>query len=223
MKYKYKVHTKQMLADLMTPVSAYLRLRDSSEKSILMESSDYHSGKNAHSYIGVNPIAEVSIGHGMGKCSFPDRQTFEHEITSTYKSDEIIHEFMSRFSFEGDERQLRNCALWGFTSFNAVRYFENIAVKDETQERNDAPDMLYILFKYVLEFDHFNNLLYLHELVAEGEKPTLTDLEHRLCRLNVPIYGFHAVGEVASTLTDEEHKANIRKGIAHCKIGRAHV
>lgn len=219
MKYKYKVHTKQMLADLMTPVSAYLRLRDSSEKSILMESSDYHSGKNAHSYIGVNPIAEVSIGHGMGKCSFPDRQTFEHEITSTYKSDEIIHEFMSKFSFEGDERQLHNCALWGFTSFNAVRYFENIAVKDETQERNDAPDMLYILFKYVLEFDHFNNLLYLHELVAEGEKPTLTDLEHRLCRLNVPIYGFHAVGEVASTLTDEEHKANIRKGIAHCKRG----
>ncbi len=35
----------------------------------------------------------------------------------------------------------------------------------------------------------------------------------------MPLYGFHAVGDVTSTLTDEQHKANIRKGIAHCKRG----
>ncbi len=216
---RYKVHTKQMLADMMTPVSAYLRLRDSSEKSILMESSDYHSGKNAHSYIGVNPMAEVSIGHGIGRCLFPDHSVFEHEITPEYKSDELIRHFMNQFSFEGEDYQIGNCALWGFTAFNAVRYFEDIAVKDETQQRNDAPDMLYVLFRYVLEFDHFNNRLYLHELVPEGEEPTVSDLEHRLARLNVPLYGFRAVGDVTSPLTDEEHKANIRRGIAHCKRG----
>ena len=32
-------------------------------------------------------------------------------------------------------------------------------------------------------------------------------------------YDFRAVGEVISPLTDEEHKANIRRGIAHCKRG----
>lgn len=219
MKYSYKIYTKQMLADMLTPVSAYLRLRDSSEKSILMESSDYHSGKNAHSFIGVGPIAEVAIGHGVGCCTFPDHKSFDHEINPQYKSDEIIRQFMSQFDFEGDDHQKKICALWGFTSFNAVRYFENIAVKDETQEKNDAPDMLYILFRYILEFDHFNNVLYLHELVKQGEEPTLDKLELRLNRLDVPKYGFRAVGEVTSPLTDEEHKANIRKGIAHCKRG----
>lgn len=219
MKFCYKVHTKQMLADMVTPVSAYLRLRDSSEKSILMESCDYHSGKNAHSFIGVTPLAEVAIGHGMGSCTYPDRSVTSHAITDRYKSDALIREFMAQFAFEGDERQLHNCALWGFTSFNAVRYFENIDVKDETQAKNDAPDMLYVLFRYVLEFDHFNNLLYLHELVAEGERPTFDELEHKLGRLNVPLYDFHAVGDVTSPLTDEEHKANIRRGIAHCKRG----
>ena len=219
MKYRYKIHTKQMLGDMMTPVSAYLKLRDTSEKSILMESSDYHAGKNAHSFIGVTPLAEVAIGHGMGHCSYPDRTSYSHEISNSYKSDKLIREFMNQFSFVGDERQLKNCALWGFTSFNAVRYFENIAVKDETQEKNDAPDMLYILFRYIVEFDHFNNLLFLHELVKEDEQPTLDDLEHRLNRLNLPLYEFHPMGGVTSTLTDEEHKANIRKGIAHCKRG----
>ena len=200
--FKYKVYTKQMLADMVTPVSAYLRLRDNSEKSILMESSDYHSGKNAHSYIGVNQLAQVSIGHGIGQCDYPDRSSFEHEINSEYKSDALIRQFMSQFEFEGNEQQISICALWGYTSSNAVRYFDNINVKDETKEINDAPDMLYVLFRFILEFDHFNNLLYLHELVPDGEEPKIADLEHRLNRLNVPLYEFHPVGEVTSPLTD---------------------
>ena len=36
---------------------------------------------------------------------------------------------------------------------------------------------------------------------------------------NYTTYDFRAVGETTSTLTDEEHKANIRKGIAHCMRG----
>ena len=36
---------------------------------------------------------------------------------------------------------------------------------------------------------------------------------------NVREYEFHPVGDVRSTLTDEEHKANIRRGIQHCLRG----
>lgn len=219
MKYSYKVISKSMLGDLLTPVSAYLRLRDMSAQSVLMESSDYHSGKNAHSYIAVQPMAEVAIGHGMGRCTYPDGQTYEHEINSEYRSDAIIKEFMSQFSLDGEAHACSCCSLWGYTAFNAVRYFENIAVKDETQEKNDAPDMLYILFKYVLEFDHFNNKFNIHELVPEGETSQMAAIEQALNRQAVSLYPFHPVGEVISPLTDEEHKANIRRGIAHCKRG----
>jgi len=219
MKYSYKITSKTMLGDLVTPVSAYLRLRDLSNQSILMESSDFHSGKNARSFIAFQPVAQVSIGHGLGQCCYPDGATFSHAINCEYKSDAIINEFMHSFQFEGDEHQLACCQLWGFTSFNAVRYFENIAVKDETQEKNDAPDMLYILFKYVLEFDHFNNRMTLHELLSEGESSGLTEIEHQLARPLQSLYQFRPVGEVSSPLTDEEHKANIRRGIAHCKRG----
>jgi len=184
-----------------------------------MESSDYHSGKNARSYIALHPMAQVAIGHGIGQCNYPDGKTFEHEINRTYKSDAIINEFLRSFDIEGDEHSLKYCGLWGFTSFNAVRYFENIAVKDETQEKNDAPDMLYILFKYVLEFDHFNNRLTIYELLQEDEPSCIGEIELRLNRPAVGVFSFHSVGEVSSSLTDEEHKANISKGIAHCKRG----
>ncbi|MBR5717003.1 MAG: anthranilate synthase component I family protein [Bacteroidales bacterium] len=217
--YCYKINSKSMLGDLVTPVSAYLRLRDLSTQSILMESSDYHSGKNARSYIALQPIAHVAIGHGVGSCLFPDGKTFEHLIDRTYRSDAIIGEFMRSFAIEGDEHQLRCCQLWGFTSFNAVRYFEDIAVKDERQTQNDAPDMLYILFKYVLEFDHFNNRLTICELLQPDEPSGIDEIERMMNRPSVSRFSFRPVGEVSSTLTDEQHKANIRRGIAHCKRG----
>jgi Anthranilate/para-aminobenzoate synthases component I len=217
-KFCYSTVSKEILGDLYTPVSAYLRLRDISTQSILMESSDYHTGRNSHSYIALDPIAQVSIAHGTGKCQFPDGSIFEHEINSSYRSDSIIGEFMKSFSFEGSPEALRCCQLWGFTSFNAVRYFENIPVKDETQEKNDAPDMLYILFKYVIEFDHFKNRMSIHEILAPGESSGLDRIEKALGK-TVQLFQFHPVGEVTSPLTDEEHKANILKGIAHCKRG----
>ena len=217
MQYNYTIHTRRMLADMLTPVSAYLRLRDIAGESILMEASDYHSGKNAHSFIGVNPIAEVSISHGRGICIYPDRQTVERQIGKDFRSDDLIREFMSRFRFSGGP--LNICSLWAFTSFNAVRYFEDIAVKDEQMEKNDAPDMLYILFRNIIEFDHFNNIMYIHELVPQGEEPSFEAIELKLNRMNVPQYGFHAVGQFTSTLTDEQHRENIRRGIAHCKRG----
>ena len=38
-------------------------------------------------------------------------------------------------------------------------------------------------------------------------------------KANVQAYDFHPVGEVSSTLTDDEHRENIRKGIQHCLRG----
>jgi anthranilate synthase component 1 len=46
---KYTLHTtyRQMLADTVTPVSIYLKLRDRFMNTILLESSDYHGNENS--------------------------------------------------------------------------------------------------------------------------------------------------------------------------------
>lgn len=214
--YTFKTIQKSMLGDLYTPVSAYLRLRDLYTQSALMESSDYHGGENGRSFIGICPMAQVSIGHGMGKCVFPDGSTYQHEINREYRSDAIINYFLNAFQIEGDAKDM---GLFGFTSFNAVRYFENIDVKDATQAKNDAPDMIYILYKYVIVFDHFRNTLVINELVQDGETPDIERIERALSQQNINLYPFHPIGDKTSPLTDDEHRENIRKGIAHCKRG----
>ena len=212
--FNYTTCKRTILADLYTPVGVYMHLRDIYPQSALMESSDYHDSNNSRSFIGIHPIGSVSISHGNAILSYPDHSTKSTPLSNDYTCAQAINEFFGNIKVEGEGSQY--CGLYGYTSFNAVRYFENIAVKDSTMEKNDAPDMLYILFKDIIVFDHFNNLL---TMVTLGDESELNQLEMLMNKQNVKSYDFHPVGNFTSPLTDEEHKQNIRKGIQHCLRG----
>ena len=243
--YNYKTVTRKILADLYTPVGVYMRLRDIYPQSALMESSDYHGSDNSRSFIGVHPIASISVGHGIVTATYPDGKVEKQELPAfgEGKGEECklaiskaINDFIQSFHVEGEGKDF--CGLYGFTTFNSVRYFENIPVKDTTMEKNDAPDICYIMYKDIIVFDHFNNtmeLIVLNEAneeekseEAKQENSSLSTLRSSLeidallkavNKANVKPYDFHPVGETTSTLTDEEHKANIRRCIQHCLRG----
>ena len=212
--FNYTTTSKTILADLYTPVGVYMRLRDLYPQSALMESSDYHEKDNSRSFIGIEPMASVAIGHGQATITYPDGSTLTHEVNKDYRSDKAIHELIDHINVEGDDAKM--CGLFGYTSFNAVRYFEDINVKDETQAKNDAPDLLYILYKVVIVFDHFNNTL---KVVSLDGEEKIDAVMKAMNKANVKAYDFHPVGDVRSTLTDDEHRENIRRGIKHCLRG----
>ena len=253
--YNYKTVTRKILADLYTPVGVYMRLRDIYPQSALMESSDYHGSDNSRSFIGVHPIASIAVGHGIVTATYPDGKVEKQELPAfgEGKGEECklaiskaINDFIQSFHVEGEGKDF--CGLYGFTTFNAVRYFENIPVKDTTMEKNDAPDIYYIMYKDIIVFDHFNNtmeLIVLNETDADAEDRQadnkqknpeeakqensslftlhssleIDNLLKAVNKANVKPYDFHPVGGTTSTLTDEEHKANIRRCIQHCLRG----
>ncbi len=212
--FHYQTQSQTILADLYTPVGVYMRLRDLYPQSALMESSDYHDANNSRSFIGIKPMASVAIGHGVATINYPDGSTLRSPLTDSFGTVEAFHALIDQIKIEGDDSHI--CGLFGYTSFNAVRYFERIPVKDETLEKNDAPDILYILYKVMIVFDHHNNLL---KVVTLGDKCDIDDVLRAMNKASVKAYDFHPVGDVTSTLTDEEHKANIRRGIQHCLRG----
>ena len=65
-------HYKKILADTITPVSIYLKIRDKYPNSILLESSDYHANDNTFSYICFNPIATIKVENETIFQTFPD-------------------------------------------------------------------------------------------------------------------------------------------------------
>ena len=221
--FHYTTVSRTVLGDLYTPVGVYLRLRNLYPQSALMECSDYHDANESRSFIGVDPIASVAIGHGIATITYPDGSVKRQEVNNYYRSDNAVHDLIDNIKVSGDDASA--FGLFGYTSFNAVRYFENIDVKDETQEKNDAPDMLYILYKVVIVFDHHGNKLKVVSLEEsekaqeEKESADIKNIIKAMNKANVQTYDFHPIGDVRSTLTDEEHKANIRKGIQHCLRG----
>ena len=215
--YNYQTVSRTVLGDLHTPVSTYLKVRDIFPQSALMESSDYHDSENNRSFIGLCPVASVSIDHGTAVFRLPDDTREEHPVTGEYRAENALRDFLNRFHVEGEYSDY--CGLYGYTSFNAVRYFENIPVKDSREATNDAPDMLYILYKYLIVFNDFKNEMLLLEMLAPGGKSELDKVRKAIHNRNYTVYDFRAVGETTSPLTDEEHKANIRQGIAHCMRG----
>ena len=221
--FNYTTQARKILADLYTPVGVYMRLRDIYPQSALMESSDYHGTENSRSFIGVHPIASIAVGHGVVTATYPDGRVEEKELPAfgEGKGEECklaiskaFNDFIQAFHVEGEGSDC--CGLYGFTTFNAVRYFENIPVKDTTMEKNDAPDIYYIMYKNIIVFDHFNNTM---QLITLGEEAELDALMKAINKANVKPYDFHPVGKTTSTLTDEEHKANIRRCIQHCLRG----
>ena len=221
--FNYTTQTRKILADLYTPVGVYMRLRDIYPQSALMESSDYHGTENSRSFICVHPIASIAVGHGVVTATYPDGRVEEKELPAfgEGKGEECklaiskaFNDFIQAFHVEGEGSEC--CGLYGFTTFNAVRYFENIPVKDTTMEKNDAPDIYYIMYKNIIVFDHFNNTM---QLITLGEEAELDALMKAINKANVKPYDFHPVGKTTSTLTDEEHKANIRRCIQHCLRG----
>lgn len=212
--FEFKTTSRTILADLYTPVGVYMRLRDLYPQSALMESSDYHEQSNSRSYIGVGPMASVAVGHGIATITYPGGSIYRHAIEKGYDVANAIHDLIDHIKVSGENASLMS--LYGYTSFNAVRYFENIAVKDETQEKNDAPDLYYIMYRTVIEFDHHNNRL---TMVTVGGGSDLDAITLAMNKANIPAYSFRPTGDTMSTLTDDEHKANIRRGIQHCKRG----
>lgn len=213
-KFKYNTVSCDMLADMYTPVSVYMRMRYRGVQSALMECSDYHDRSSSRSFVATHPIGSIAIGHGVATFSLPGGIVLRRNIDDDYTCDVAINEFMQRFDISGEHSDV--FGLFGYTTFNAVRYFEHINVKDETQKENDAPDILYIMYRDIVVIDHFNSRM---TLVTLGGDDALDAMKLSLDSAVGQDYGFRAVGECTSPLTDDEHRANIRCGIQHCLRG----
>lgn len=217
MHYTFNTVSKQVMGDLHTPVSIYLKVRDIYPQSVLMESADYHGDNGSLSYIALCPLASISINSNRVTTAYPDGTKSTTPLSKELEAADAIDSFLKQFSVEGPEKEL--CGVFGYTAFDAVRYFEQIPVKESHHAENDAPDMLYILYKYILVFNHFRNELTLVELLQPGEKSHLQEIETLIDNRNFASYNFHAVGEESSPVTDDEFKGMVRKGIRHCLRG----
>lgn len=205
------------MGDLHTPVSIYLKLRDSFYQSALLESSDFHVDENSISYIALKPIAMVELNRGVCRMRFPDSLEECKYLTETFTISDALGEFMNRFELIGDVSC--HCGLFGYSSFNSLQYMKNINIRENSKSHADTPDMLYLLYKYILIFNHYTDEITLIELLQESEVSSLQRVESMINQRNFASYNFFKEGVERSTISDEQFRQYISLGVEHCRRG----
>ncbi len=154
MKYVIRTRIRKLLADTLTPVNIYLKLRDVYAGSILLESSDYHGHENSLSYLCCDPIAFYQVKEERIEMKFPDRTTSAYPVERMEQVQESLEIFLK--SFQTNAIQPATAGLFGYLSFDAVRYFEDVHL---TIRERTIPDILYKMYRYVIIVNHFTNEL----------------------------------------------------------------
>jgi anthranilate synthase component 1 len=213
------IHTRKILADIITPVSIYLKVRDIFPNSMLLESSDYHSKENSFSFICLEPIADFKVEDGRICVKLPGMEKEVMEISSGDTVVEQLNLFISAFDVGDHDNELSVDGVFGYASYDAVTYFENIEFKAAQAQEGKIPEIRYSYFRYVLAINHLSNELFLHEHIVNGSESGIDYMAGLLQSRNIATFGFKTVGEELSNLSDDEYKHIVAKGKEHCYRG----
>jgi anthranilate synthase component 1 len=145
---------REILADLDTPVSAFMRINDGSH-SYLLESVEGGEKWARYSFLGSNPSIVIK----------GNRERIE--ITSGGKKEvirgasdplEILKSIMERYKpvQVGGLPRFFGGAV-GYLSYDMVRYFEEIP--DRKKEGIDLPDLYFVITDTILIFDNINQTI----------------------------------------------------------------
>ena len=217
MSYALKTHYKKILADTITPVSVYLKVRDRYPASILLESSDYHANDNSFSYICFNPIAHIEVKDRQITKAYPDGSTQITPITSETDIPATLTAFSKEFTSEKQDFKFITQGLFGFMTYDAVQYYEDIQIAKK-EGGQDLPELYYAVYQNVIAINHFNNEAYIFAHCYDQPSNVAT-IEQLIAVKNFATYPFKTEGEPTINIEDEDFKTLVETAKKHCQRG----
>lgn len=216
---------KKKLADTITPVGVFLKLRNKFKNSVILESADYHGKEHGYSHIACDPVASFILDNDVVTQTFPDGSTEIFTLEKRKDAVQALKNFANRFTWERQDgyAPMAN-GMFGHISYDAVEYFEDIEIQEKNAE-TEIPSIIYYVYRYVVAINHFKDELYLYEHQYNSETAVDTNtkgIEFLEMLLGLPHYAtkpFHITGEEISNATDDEMREVIKTCIQHCLRG----
>ncbi|UYQ93836.1 anthranilate synthase component I family protein [Chitinophaga horti] len=211
---------KQMLADVFTPVSIYLRIRDKFPGSILLESTDSHASENSYSFIAIKPIAGIEVtSTDIFEFKYPNREPERRQLSSPAEVLKEMDNFLKSFKFVEKSPVPFTEGLYGYSTFDSVQFFETIKFQKREANGNTIPLMRYRFYQYVIVINHFKDEMYLCENAIDGVESEFDQIESLIRIKDFPAYPFAPKGEEQSNMTGEQYMQMVEKGREHCFRG----
>ena len=206
-----------MLADIISPVSLFLRLRDEFTNALLLESSDYHGSENSKSFICFHPIATFELKQRQSSMELPDGTVNVEEINGNDSFEKSLHLFMEYFEVDRSGSEAPE-GIFGYMNFDAVQYVEDISFRKK-ERKYDSPDARYQFFRFVITIDHFKNELYLYEYTMDDDDTFFNSVLNIVQNFDVPTFPFEINKEEISNFNDADFLDILAKGKKYCQSG----
>ena len=216
-KYKLNSYHKKIIADTITPVEVYLKIRDVFPNSLLLESSDYRSSNNNFSFICFNEIGSIKIKDFVLEEKFPDRKTSSEKLKQSLNIPDIIHKYLDNFDIAQNEHTFVNNGLFGFVSHEAIKYFENISLSEDKEDLN-IPDIFYGLYQNIIAISLYNHEAHIFCNSFDKEN-NIETIENILISKSYPVFNYNNIGEKTSDISDNDFIEYVNKAKSHCKRG----
>jgi len=215
-KLKFKTISIQQLADTITPVGMYSKIRDKYANSLLLESSDYHSKEESFTFICVEPIVTLKADDNKFSYNYKGKEIESKKIDRNFYR--IFQDYSKSIDVDCDAVIKSYNGFYGYISYNSIQYFETIKLNAK-KAPSEIPDLQFSFFRFIIAINHFNDELTLIENIEKGEESRIHEIQTLINARTYGLYKFEANGEETSNCTDEDFKNNVAKAKQHCKRG----
>ena len=218
---------REIVADLTTPVAAYMKIARNQTYSFLLESVEQADRLGRYSFLGANPSI---VFRSRGK----EITIVREGRTETFESDDPLDELRRLMSVyravEVEGIPSFHGGAVGYMSYDAVRFFEELP--DENPDTLNLPDLYFLITDTILIFDHVRNRLLIvsnahvgddadaayHEAVGKIEAIEET-LRKPLVVNSEEIHGDEPRAEFESNLSEDEYCAAVEAAKEYIRAG----
>src|SRR6187455_1870307 len=219
---------KEMVADLLTPVSAFLKIAEHADYAFLLESVEGGEHVGRYSFLGKDPFVMLRARDG--------KTVVEKAGVTTEKPDEfvsVLRRMMADFSspFVPELPRFTGGAV-GYFSYDTAAWFEPVTLQADGQPDPALQDeAAFMIFDTVLAFDHVQHRILIIANARINPDDDLESLYQSACakiqllerelerNLTILRSTTNSPLEVSSNHTRERFEEQVRKAKEHIAAG----
>jgi anthranilate synthase component 1 len=165
---------REVYGDLETPVAAYMKLASGARYSVLLESVEGGEKLARYSFLAKDPELVFRTKDRMAQIiRYKGKKALKEDRTFVRNPLEVVRELISKYNYVNIPALPRFCGgLVGYLSYDTVRFFERIP--DNTTDDLGLPDIVLMLVKDMVIFDHLHHTIKVVSCVEVGRSDSYT-------------------------------------------------
>ncbi|MBN2417939.1 MAG: anthranilate synthase component I [Deltaproteobacteria bacterium] len=216
---------QELLADIETPVSTYLKVRDSSF-SYLLESADGGSRWGRYSFIGYKPFISILYRDNSVEIYKEGSKEIIKDVNNPF---DILKETSKKYTpvMAGDLPPFQG-GLVGYVNYDLIRKWERLPAIEPLEGKQ--PESAFTATKNLIVFDHLTHMMKVISFAHIEEGSDLRECYTRACHevdktieeLKGPIHDSDtgvAISDLKSNFEKEDFKEAVKKAKEYIVAG----